>query len=373
MRYLGEAIEKDLKQKMVILSGPRQCGKTTLAKELLSEGGVYLNWDIRRDQKLIREMSWDKSAPLLVLDEIHKSPKWKNYLKGLVDEFGNKPKVLVTGSARLDTFRKSGDALTGRFYSYTLHPIDVSEGMQFLPNLTSRQTVERLLDSGGFPEAFLQPQEAERLRNNRMDLVLQEDLRDISRSTQMRGMQFLLEIFRERTGELIQFANLAKDLSVSPPTVKSWIEILEKLYLIFLVHPFSRGIARSLRKEFKVYFYDSGAAYDKAQRLENIVACSLLKQIQFRRDSEGKRYALHFFRDREKREVDFVLTKDGKPRLAIEVKTSKDSLSPSLAYFTQKTGCTGVQWILENDRDKEISGIKLQNLSASLAELPTRL
>ena len=181
MRYLLPKLQKDLKKKMVIMAGPRQCGKTTLAKSLLDKDGEYLNWDIVKDRKIIRDIAWPKDASLVVLDELHKAPKWKNLLKGVADEFGNKPPVLVTGSARLDSFRRTGDALTGRHYFYRLHPIDVAESKRFLPKVDLDGRIRRLLQTGGFPEAFLNPGEAARLLNDRLELVVKEDSRDLSR------------------------------------------------------------------------------------------------------------------------------------------------------------------------------------------------
>jgi predicted AAA+ superfamily ATPase len=154
MRYLTARLREDLKRKMVLLAGPRQCGKTTLARSLLDSRGQYLNWDITRDRKVIRELAWPKDASLVVLDELHKAPKWKNLLKGVVDEFGNEPPLLVTGSARLDAFRRRGDALTGRHYFYRLHPIDPAESKLFLPEMALDGRLTRLLTAGGFPEAF---------------------------------------------------------------------------------------------------------------------------------------------------------------------------------------------------------------------------
>src|SRR5205823_11076986 len=155
MRYLTARLTRDLRRKMVLLAGPRQCGKTTLAKSLLDERGQYLSWDITKDRRIIREAAWPKDASLIVLDELHKAPKWKNLLKAVADEFGNKPPVLVTGSARLDAFRRTGDALTGRHYLYRLHPIDVAESKHFLPDLTLEMRVRPLLEAGAFPEALL--------------------------------------------------------------------------------------------------------------------------------------------------------------------------------------------------------------------------
>jgi uncharacterized protein len=372
MRYLTPQLVRDLQKKMVLLAGPRQCGKTTLAKSLLDDRGQYFNWDIAKDRKVIREVAWPKDASLIVLDELHKAPKWKNLLKGVVDEFGNKPPVLVTGSARLDAFRRAGDALTGRTYFYRLHPIDVAESSQFLPDMSLEERIRRLLQAGGFPEAFLNPEEAARLRNDRMELVTREDLRDLSRVSSWRGPADLVELLRERVGKPTNYDNLAQNLSISPPTAKAWVELLEKLYLVFLLPPFSSSLSRSIRKDRRVYFFDCAAAYDATggAQLENLVACSLLKFTQFRKDAFGENWDVFYLRDKEGREVDFVVTYKRRVNWLIEVKASDDDVSPALKYYTQKLKPVESLQLVQNlERPQEKSGIKLLPLGKWLDAL----
>jgi uncharacterized protein len=373
MRYLIPRLREDLKKKMVLLAGPRQCGKTTLAKSLLDHRGEYLNWDITKDRKVIRELAWTKDASLVVLDELHKAPKWKNLLKGVVDEFGNRPPLLVTGSARLDAFRRTGDALTGRHYFYRLHPIDPAESKLFLPQLMLDTRVKRLLSAGGFPEAFLNPKEAARLRNDRMELVTREDLRDLSRVSSWHGPADLVELLRERVGKPVNYDNLAQSLSISPPTAKSWVELLEKLYIIFLLPPYSSRLSRSIRKDRRIYFFDCAAAYDETggAQLENLVACSLLKYAQFRRDAVGESWEIFYLRDKESREVDFVVTFNRRVHWLIEVKASDNSPTTSLRYYTDKLRPhESLQLVLNLDRAQEKSGIKILPLGKWLEELP---
>jgi uncharacterized protein len=376
MRYLTPRLREDLQKKMVLLAGPRQCGKTTLAKSLLDRRGEYLNWDITKDRKVIRELAWPKDASLVVLDELHKAPKWKNLLKGVVDEFGNKPPLLVTGSARLDAFRRTGDALTGRHYFYRLHPIDPAESKLFLPELMLDTRVRRLLAAGGFPEAFLNPKEAARLRNDRMELVTREDLRDLSRVSSWRGPADLVELLRERVGKPVNYDNLAQSLGISPPTAKSWVELLEKLYIIFLLPPYSNRLSRSIRKDRRIYFLDCAAAYDETHgaQLENLVACSLLKYTQFRKDAAGESWEIFYLRDKESREVDFVVTFNRRVHWLIEVKASDDNPGTSLRYYTEKLRPhESLQLVLNLDRAQEKSGIKILPLGKWLEELPFQM
>ncbi len=373
MRYLTAHLQTDLASKMVLLGGPRQCGKTTLAKSLLTPSGAYLNWDIAADRKIIRDLAWPKDASLVVLDELHKAPKWKNLLKGIVDEYGNKPPLLVTGSARLDAFRTAGDALTGRHYFYRLHPVDVAESQTFLPKLKLDARVARLLQTGGFPEALLHPNNAARLRNDRMELVTREDLLDLSRISSWRGAADLVELLRERVGKPVSYDNLAKTLGVSPPTVKNWVGLLEKLYLVFLLPPYSSHLSRSLRKERRIYFYDCAAAYDDTggAQLENLVASSLLKYTHFRRDTAGENRELYYLRDKEQREVDFLMTLNRKVDTLIEVKSADATISTSLRYYSERLRPReSLQLVLRLSRAQEKSGVRVLPLGAWLDALP---
>jgi predicted AAA+ superfamily ATPase len=336
LRYLSEAIQKDLKKKAILLSGPRQVGKATFARSL-AEGGEYLNYDILEDRKAIMTQSWRKDAAVVILDEIHKFPKWKNFLKGIIDQFQNSAPLIVTGSARLEVFRKAGDALTGRTFAYHLHPIDIKEACYLEPKISAEVHMHRLLSSGGFPESFYDPANAARLLRDRLTTVLREDLRDLSAVSNLKGIELLVELLRERVGGQITYSNLAKDLLVSAPTIKTWVDLLEKLYLVFLLRPYSKGLAKSIRKEPKCYFFDCSAPTNgEDARLENLAALSLLKWCDFERDSKGRNLDLMYYRDINGREVDFVITEDRKVLACIEVKSSDSDPSKSLLYLSER-------------------------------------
>ena len=369
-RYLFENIKKDLKTKAVILSGPRQVGKTTLTK-LLASDYEYLNYDILKDRKIIMAQSWKKDISLVILDELHKLKSWKSYLKGIIDEYQNKPALIITGSAQLEVFRKAGDALTGRTFAYHLHPIDISEAIILKPELTHEQSLDRILKSGGFPESFFNPEIAPRLLNDRLSTVLKEDLRDLSLVSNLKGIELLLELLRDRVGAQISYANLAKDISISSPTVKSWVDLLEKLYLIFIIRPYSKGLAKSIRKEPKIYFYDCSAGLNGAgARLENLVALALLKWKDFEHDTKGRNISIAYYRDSNNREVDFVVTESSKILACIEVKNSDDKISSSLKYLTEKINPRhSLQLVRNLSRECDVGKIKVRSLATWLANI----
>jgi len=232
----------------------------------------------------------------------------------------------------------------------------------------AEKRLDRLLRTGGFPEAFLNPANAARLRNDRLDFVIREDLRDFNRTSSLRSIELLVELLRERVGGVVSYSNLARDLSVSPPTVKNWVELLERLYLVFLVYPYHRGLARSIRKEPKVYLYDCGAAYES--NLENLVACSLLKYCHLQTDVRGRRHRLYYFRDRDHREVDFVITDETRVKWCIEVKSSEDKPSGALTYLAKRTQAEkAIQLVRGVEREQDSRGVQIRNISGWLERI----
>lgn len=339
MRYITPYILEDLKKKMVFVGGPRQVGKTTLARAVLSENypkGRYLNWDYDEDRQDILQKRWSAANNLLVFDELHKFPRWKTWIKGIYDVSNNDHSFLVTGSARLDVYRQGGDSLMGRYHYWRLHPFTLDE----IPKgITPKDAFKRLMIVGGFPEPFLDGDErnARRWRRERFDRVLREDVRDLESIRNIQLLGIFLDLLRYRVGGLITISNMASDLQVSPKTAKAWLEVLERMYLVFAVRPYTKSLPRAVLKPPKVYFFDNGDVLgDEGARFENLVASSLLKRLHFLEDRDGYRYELRYIRDKEGREVDFAVIKEGQLVELIEVKYSDENISKPLLYYAKR-------------------------------------
>lgn len=369
-RAQEDAVIRDLDTKMVFLAGPRQVGKTTLARNLARAypNLLYLNHDADPDRMVIYRREWDRSADLIVLDEVHKHRGWKRLLKGVYDTEGVRPRLLVTGSARLDVHRRGGDSLAGRYLMHRLLPFSVAE---LRGAGKPREVLEGLLRFGGFPEPFLGQSErkARRWRKTHLDRIVREDVQDLEPVGDIQAMLLLVSLLRERVGAPVSYASLARDIQVSPHTVKRWIEILERMYVLFRVAPWHRNVARAILKEPKVYFFDTGQVLDAAARLENTVAVSLLKHLWHLEDTEGYDIGLHYLRDKQHREVDFVLVKDRHPVELVEVKTTQTRPAPSLAAFAARLRAPARQIVLNLNRTLTASGVRILPAAEYLSAL----
>lgn len=351
MRYITPYILEDLKKKMVFVGGPRQVGKTTLAKAVLSKNfpaGRYLNWDYDEDRQDILQKRWSAANNLLLFDELHKFPRWKAWIKGIYDVSHENHSFLITGSARLDVYRRGGDSLMGRYHYWRLHPFTLDE----IPNgISPADALKRLMTVGGFPEPFLDGNErnARRWRRERFDRVLREDVRDLESIRNIQLLSMFLDALRYRVGGLITLSNMATDLQVSPKTAKSWLEVLERMYLVFAVRPYTKNLPRAVLKPPKVYFFDNGDVLgDEGAHFENLVATSLLKRLHFLEDRDGYRYELRYIRDKEGREVDFAVIKEGRLVELIEAKYSDKNISKHLLYYAERLKPEKVTQIVAN-------------------------
>lgn len=386
-RYLDTLVTADLKEKMVFIGGPRQVGKTTFATNTGTSqyaNHAYLNWDSREDRQSILASRFNASAELLIFDEIHKYKQWKNYVKGVYDTHKERFDILITGSARLDIYRKGGDSLMGRYHYYRLHPFSLAEvlqadnqhavqnELQFVPLAGSRDVFEQLFAFGGFPEPFLKKDERtlRRWHNQRLDRLVKEDIRDTENIRDLSALQVLVELLRERVGSLLSLNSLREDLNVAHKTVSLWMDVLERFYYHFRLYPFASNKIKSLRKEPKLYLWDWSEVESEAARLENIVASHLLKLCHFLYDAHGYRAELCFLRDVEGREVDFLVTVDDKPWFAVEVKTSDLTVSKHLRYFAQRLEIPwSYQVVGEGDVDFFKDGVRVMAVDRFLGAL----
>lgn len=378
-RYLFEQILKDLEKKMVFITGPRQVGKTYLSKQIAQNfpESEYLNFDNISDRKIINEMTWRKNIDLLILDEIHKKKDWKLFLKGIFDSKQEDLKILITGSARLETFRQSGESLAGRYFHLRLNPISVKELSE---KITPYNAIEKLNKFGGFPEPLLNSlheneddstEFAARWNKQYYTDLIREDIVEFSRIHEISTMKLLVELLRSKVGSPISYKNIAEDLEVSPNTIKKYIKILESLYIIFLVRPFHKNIARAILKEPKVYFYDTSFVKGNEGILfENTCAVSLLKNVQYLFDARGKEIQLNYLRTKEGKEIDFLISKNEKPEQFLEVKLSESKPSNSLKYFSERfDNIEFIQLVHNLKNEQDIDKIKIRNAGEWFAKL----
>lgn len=334
-RYLTKYIQEDLATKIILLTGPRQTGKTTLSKMLKSDYD-YFNFDNLEDRLSLQEKSWDRSKDLVIFDELHKLKNWKSWLKGVYDTEGIPPSLIVTGSAKLDTYRKVGDSLAGRFFQFRMHPLDLKEIKTFVNPENLETELDKLLEIGGFPEPFLNGTNRfyNRWKKSHLDIILKQDLIDLENVQHIIQIETLIQLLKNRVGSPVSYSSLARDLQCSDKTVKRWLTILENMYVIFKVPPFHKNIARAIQKAPKFYFYDTGQVIgDPGIKLENTVACAIQKEIHFREDCFGEEKKVYYLKNKDGKEIDFCTTANDSPSLMVEVKWKDGTLSSNFEIF----------------------------------------
>ena len=335
VRYLKTPISTDLLEKMAFIGGPRQVGKTTLARQLIRNKSSYFNWDNVEHRYSIIKNQIPSSKKELIFDELHKFVNWRNFIKGFYDTYGDKMKIIVTGSARLDHFKKGGDSLFGRYYYFRLHPFSLRE----LNKQPKPDDVNTLLNLGGFPEPILKGSQKSyrRWALERLNRVVYTDINDLENIKEISSIELLTHSLNDRVGSVLSIENLRQDLQVSHNTVSRWLDILQTLYVCYRIAPFKASKIRSVKKEKKLYLWDWAQIKDPGARFENLVASQLIKYCHFVEDTEGYQMDLQYLRDRDGREVDFLVLKDKKPLFAVECKASDQNLSKAIAYFKERT------------------------------------
>ncbi len=338
-RYLEPFLRKDLKHKILIITGPRQCGKTMLSKNLYANTNqhCYFNYFDPKDRLILDKQEWSSNCKYLVFDEFHIKKNWKRWLKVLYEKRGLKPGVIVTGSAKLDVYKRSGDSLAGCFFSFRLHPLDLKEIYQINPKVDLNKALNRLLEVGGFPEPYFNKSFAfyNRWEKTHADAILKEDMLELDKCHKIAQLKTLLTLLKATVGKTIRYENFAKTLQCDGKTIKKMLHLLESFYFVFSVPPYYKNITKSIRKQCKYYFYDTAQVPDKGARFENLVACSLLKHNHFREDCYGENRKLFFLRNKDKKEIDFLMTKNDIPKQIIEAKWKDDKLSSSFDCFAK--------------------------------------
>lgn len=341
---------------MALVAGPRQVGKTTVCAALAGPER-WLNWDRTEHRELIvkgpeavaRKLEVDRlraKPPVVGFDELHKAGRWKSFLKGFFDAFGDRVRIVVTGSSRLDVFRRGSDSLMGRYFLYRMHPLSVAELLRTKPPhspISEPQHLKQdlwdaLWTHGGYPEPFLKRDArfSRRWQELRRHQLLREDVRDMTRVQELGQLEILALILADRSSQQITYSNLGQEVRVAVDTVRRWIDTLCSLHYGFLVRPWFQNVAKALRKEPKWYLRDWSEIQNVGARAETFIACHLLKAVEGWNDLGLGRFELRYLRDKQQREVDFLVVRERKPWFLVEVKQSDTKLSPALAYYQKQ-------------------------------------
>jgi len=386
-RYLNQHIFEDLNEKMVFIGGPRQVGKTTLSNQVASKFFnifEYVNWDVDKDRKKILELSFSPDTELIIFDEVHKYKNWKNHIKGFYDTAKDKYKIIVTGSARLDLYRKGGDSMMGRYHYHRLHPISYAEaaGYSHLFDIDNfektyhiqfhqpkQEILSDLFTFGGFPELFIKKnkRKTKRWQNERKKRMIKEDIRDTELIREFSLFQILVDILPSKIGSVFSMNSLREDINVTHQTLSKWMDLLDNFYYCFRIYPYNSSEIKSLKKEPKLYLWDYSENTDTGIKFENLIAVHLLKFVHHIYDTYGTSAELKYLRDLSKRETDFVIVIDKKPVIAVEVKLSSTKISVPLKYFKRKLNIPfSFQVVMEDNIDFLDIKSNIRVISASL-------
>lgn len=385
-RYLVKTLKTDLNEKMVFLGGPRQVGKTTVAKDLIAVHfkHKYYNWDKLSERNAALNGEWPVDTELIVLDEFHKYRKWKTWIKGEYDTLKDKYKFLLIGSARLNIYRRGGDSLQGRYHYYRLHPfsyVELHSSIKSLPEpgeelvffeKTSHTDFDDLFHFGGFPEPLFKQNERflRRWHNERLERFFKEDIRELTMIQDFGSLSLLADLLPEKTSSILSINSLARDLGINFRTVARWLDTFETFYYCFRVPSFQSKKVASVKKEKKLYLWDWSQIKNRGAKIENMVASHLLKFCNYHYDFNGWKVTLNYLRDSSGRETDFLVCLNDKPWFAVEVKTSEMNISKHLLYFRKKLNITHCyQIVLENNKDYMKNGIRVMPVEKFLTAL----
>lgn len=360
--------------KMAFISGPRQSGKTTFIKAYSEKypNSRYFNWDSYSDKKsfaldphFFEKMDRkDLSKPLVLLDEIHKYKKWKNYLKGVYDDFSKDYQFVITGSGRLDIAQKGGDALSGRYFQMNLFPFTVSElagkkrrladfiespldGFAINAARETKDIWGALARYGGFPEPFVKGDDKflRRWSESYAGQIIRDDIRNSYDIKNVGMLELLFAALPSKTGSPFSISGIASDFQVAFETIKNWLQILDAYYVLFTVSTWTKKVSRSILKEKKLYLFNYTEINDTAVKFENMAALELHKAVKFWNNAGYGGFGLHYLRNKDKEEVDFLISRDNQPLILIEAKSGDVNVSANLLTFQNYFNVPAVQLV----------------------------
>lgn len=368
---------------MVLVAGPRQCGKTTVAKAIAASfaNRLYCNWDIDADRaRLINDPTFftamprrDPTPPMVVFDELHKYSDWKNYLKGVYDEFGGAYQFLVTGSGRLDLFQAGGDSLAGRYLAFQLWPFTLGElaagqGVAAddledavarfladplkvnLDDLSWKQQVWKTLEQcSGFPEPFLAGTKRtwRRWSQTYTRALVREDVRELADVRRVADLETLFALLPGRVGSPLSLPALATDLKVAYTTVQAWLGLFERFYLTFSMPTWTDRLARAIHKERKTYLFDPARIEQPGIRFENLVALELARATSAWTAWGLGDFSVHFVRTKDGLEVDFLVARDRQPLFLVEAKLSDTTPAKALLAIQRQLRVPAIQVVAQ--------------------------
>ncbi|MBT3177872.1 MAG: ATP-binding protein [Desulfobacula sp.] len=370
-RYIKNNVAGDLETRMVFIGGPRQVGKTTFALTFLPKPieshPAYLNWDDISIRPSLLKGELPPNEKCIIIDEIHKFARWRNLIKGFYDTNKSEISFIITGSAKLDHYRKGGDSLQGRYHYYRLHPFSLTE----LNPDPDKKDFETLLKFGGFPEPLLKTEEKfwRRWQRERLQRVIYEDIRDLENIKEISLLELLAQELPNRVGSPLSVKNIKEMLQVAHETAERWLMIFERMYYCFRIPPYGPPKVRAVKKEQKLYLWDWSIVPDHGPKFENFIAAHLLKYCNFIEDTEGFSMELRFLRDTDKREIDFVVLKEGVPKFAVECKTGEKSINPAIFYFKERTQIPDFYQVHQGTKDYIKNGVRVLPVEAFCKEL----
>ena len=344
-------IEKYIKSisnqyEVITITGPRQSGKTTLARSLFKKKD-YVNLENPKERAFAiedPERFLNQYPNGLILDEVQRAPDLLSYIQVIVDEKKQKNMYILTGSQQFNLLKSINQSLAGRTAMISLLPYSLSELIKNYYKKTP--SYDELILKGFYPKLHEENIEPETFMRDYIQTYVERDLRELSELKNLHLFQKFLKLCAGRVGQILNYQNIGDDLGLSHNTIREWISIHEASYIIHLLPPFHANIKKQLIKSPKIYFYDTGLAcylldIENTKQLsshplrgnlfENMVVSDLLKY----RYNLGKKHNLYFYRDSSKKEIDLIY-KIAQHTIPIEIKsgeTISQDYFKNLIYF----------------------------------------